>query len=214
MDSDDYLLLSGIQHFAFCKRQWALIYIEQLWQENYLTFSGKLMHNNADDPFFTESRGDVLISRAMPVVSHKLKVYGVADVVEFHRSDAGFEIPNRSGYWKAIPVEYKVGKKKSDDCDKVQVCCQAMCLEEMTNTEIPFGYLFYGKTRRRLEVVFDDDLRDEVKCMISEMYSILEKGITPKPELKKACQSCSLVNLCLPQLSSCKNVDSYIERYL
>ncbi|MDO5845273.1 MAG: Dna2/Cas4 domain-containing protein, partial [Methanocorpusculum sp.] len=115
MDTDDYLLLSGIQHFAFCKRQWALIHIEQAWQENHLTFSGQIMHKNADDPFFTESRGDVLISRAVPVVSHKLRIYGIADVVEYHRTERGITIPNRSGFWKIVPVEYKSGKKKSDD---------------------------------------------------------------------------------------------------
>lgn len=213
-DTEEYLLLSGIQHFAFCKRQWALIHIEQVWQENYQTISGKIMHKNADDPFFTESRGDVLISRAVPLVSHKLRIYGIADVVEYYRSEKGFTIPNRSGFWKIIPVEYKSGKKKSDDCDEVQLCCQAICLEEMTDSEIPCGYLYYGKTKRRTEVIFDDSLRERVSSIISEMYSLTDKGITPQPELKKSCESCSLVNICIPQLSSKKSVDSYLARFV
>ena len=179
MDPDDYLMLSGIQHFAFCRRQWALIHIEQLWKENVLTFGGGQMHRNADDPFFTESRGDVLISRSVPLVSHTLKVYGVADVVEYHRSDAGVTIPGREGYWTVVPVEYKAGRTKPDDRDEVQLCTQAICLEEMYRTQIERGYLYYGKTRRRTEVLFDDELRRRVAELVAGMYALYDAGITP-----------------------------------
>lgn len=214
MDVDDYLLLSGIQHFAFCKRQWALIHLEQVWSENYLTISGRIMHKNADDPLFTESRGDVLVSRAVPLISHKLKIYGIADVIEYHRRENGFKIPKRDGFWNAVPIEYKSGQKKHDNCDEVQLCCQAMCLEEMTQTEIPHGYLYYGKNKRRVEVIFDENLRECVESLISDMYYVLEHSITPMAELKKACESCSLVNICVPQLSSKPSVESYISRFV
>lgn len=211
---EDYLLLSGIQHFAFCKRQWALIHLEQQWQENYLTGSGRIMHENADDPFFTESRGDTLISRAVPLVSHSLKLYGIADVVEYHRNKdgEGIKLPGREGNWTVIPVEYKHGKKKADDCDEVQVCTQGMCLEEMTGKPIPAGYLYYGKTRRRVEVVFDKNLRERVAGLVSDMYDVFASGTTPKAEPARHCESCSLKDICLPFLGTKKaGVDSYLK---
>lgn len=212
MNSDEYLLLSGIQHFAFCKRQWALIHIEQLWYENALTFSGRMMHKNADNPQFTESRGDVLITRAVPLVSHRLKVYGVSDVVEYHRCEEGISLPKHRGKWKVVPVEYKSGKKKRDSCDEVQLCCQALCLEEMLGCCIEAGYLFYGKTKNRVEVIFDDELRFEVECLIAEMYRLFDEGVTPSAVYHKGCESCSLKNICVPQLSGTRSVDEYLSR--
>lgn len=213
MDIDDYLLLSGIQHFAFCKRQWALIHIEQQWEENHLTFTGRKMHEKADDPFFTESRGDILISRSMPLASHTLKIYGIADVVEFHHSETGITLPKRTGFWTIHPVEYKAGKKKSDDCDEVQLCAQAICLEEMYQTQIPVGNLYYGKTRRRTEVVFDEELRDSVTNYVSEMYEMYKSRVTPQAKQMNQCQSCSLLNICMPELSKQKSVDAYITSF-
>lgn len=212
MNSDEYLLLSGIQHFAFCKRQWALIYIEQIWIENALTLSGRIMHKNADNPQFTESRGDVLISRAIPLVSHRLKIYGVSDVVEYHRCEDGKPLPKHRGKWKIVPVEYKSGKKKRDSCDEVQLCCQALCLEEMTGSSIEAGYLFYGRTRNRVEVVFDDMLRSEVEYLIAEMYRLFDEGVTPHAVYHKGCESCSLKNICVPQLSEARSVEEYLSR--
>lgn len=211
MNPDDYLLLSGIQHFAFCKRQWALIHIEQLWKENVLTFGGRQMHRNADDPFFTESRGDVLTSRSVPLVSHSLKVYGVADVVEYHRFDTGVAISGRDGYWTVVPVEYKAGRKKPDDRDEVQLCAQAICLEEMYRTRIERGYLYYGKTRRRTEVLFNDELRMRVAELVAGMYALYDAGITPPALLLPHCKNCSLVDLCMPNISSRRrSVDRYL----
>jgi CRISPR-associated exonuclease Cas4 len=211
MDPDDYLMLSGIQHFAFCRRQWALIHIEQVWKENVLTFGGRQMHRNADDPFFTESRGDVLISRSVPLVSHTLKIYGVADVVEYHRSDSGVAIPGREGRWTVVPVEYKSGKRKPDDRDEVQLCAQAICLEEMYRTRIERGYLYYGKTRRRTEVALDDELRRRVAELVAGMYALYDAGITPPAVLLPHCKNCSLIDLCLPAVSSRRrSVDRYL----
>ncbi|MCZ0862455.1 CRISPR-associated protein Cas4 [Methanocorpusculum vombati] len=215
MESDEYLSLSGILHFAFCRRRWALIHIEQLWEENTLTFSGKLLHKNADDPAYVELRGNTLITRAVPVVSHRLKVYGVADVVEYHRNPNGISLVNRTGSWQPVPVEYKSGKKNMFHADEVQLCCQAMCLEEMLQTEILAGYLYYGKNRRRVEVVFDEELRERVVCLLDEMYALLQSGATPPATPGSYCVSCSLVHLCMPDMSvRRKSVESYLNTVL
>ena len=170
------------------------------------------MHKNADNPWFTESRGDVLVSRAVPLVSHSLRLTGIADVVEFHRSDFGLIIPGRRGFWSVLPVEYKAGKKKIDDCDEVQLCAQALCLEEMCNVEIPCGYIYYGKTHRRTEVDFDETLRSEVRLLVSQMYEIYDAGMTPRAVYAKHCDSCSLIDICLPQVSENNvSVNSYLD---
>ncbi|MDO5847722.1 MAG: CRISPR-associated protein Cas4 [Methanocorpusculum sp.] len=214
MNTEDYLFLSGIQHFAFCRRQWALIHIEQLWSENYLTYSGKLMHDKADNPLFTEKRGDVLVSRAVPLISHSLRLSGIADVVEFHKADEGVRLPHHKGFWQVFPVEYKHGQKKTDSCDEVQLCAQAICLEEMLNTSIPLGYLFYGRTRRREEVLLDESLRSRVASLVSAMYTLFDSGITPGARYEKKCDSCSLVHLCLPKVFEKCSVHSYLERFV
>lgn len=211
MDSDDYLMLSGIQHFAFCKRQWALIHLEQFWKENHFTFQGRQMHKNVDNPCFTESRGDVLISRAVPLVSHDLKITGIADVVEFHRSESGISIPGKQGFWSVLPVEYKVGKKKAGDWDNVQLCAQALCLEEMCRCSISRGSIYYGKTRRRVDVVFDDELRNLVRELVSQMYELYDSESTPRAVYEKHCESCSLIDFCLPHASERNvSVGSYV----
>ena len=214
---DSLLLLSGIQHFAFCERQWALIHVEQQWQENVRTFEGRNMHERADDPFFTEARGPVLISRAVPIVSRQLGLYGIADVVEFHKVDqtkeAGVLLQNRSGIWKPHPVEYKYGQPKDDERDMVQLCAQAICLEEMLGVSIETGDLYYGRIRRRLSVAFDDKLRQHVTDLANRMHEMFQKGITPQPQLKPACDNCSLVEICLPKLKGKTNVvDGYLKK--
>jgi CRISPR-associated exonuclease Cas4 len=201
---DDLFMLSGIQHFAFCERQWALIHIEQQWQENLLTFNGRDMHERADDPFFTEFRGAVLISRAVPLLSRRLGLYGKADVVEFHKTapgeTKGVTLPGREGLWMPYPVEYKYGQPKEDDRDIVQLCAQAFCLEEMLEVSIENGALFYGKTRRRQTVVFDDEIRRRVTELAERMHEMFQKGITPPAQYKAVCDSCSLLEVCLPKL--------------
>lgn len=211
MDSDDYLMLSGIQHFAFCKRQWALIHLEQLWKENQFTFHGRQMHKNVDNPCFTESKGDVLISRAVPLVSHDLKITGIADVVEFHRSESGISIPGKQGFWSVFPVEYKAGKKKAGKWDDVQLCAQALCLEEMCRCSIDWGSIYYGKTRRRVDVIFDEELRSLVRNLVAQMYELYDSGSTPRAVYEKQCESCSLIDFCLPRASERNvSVGSYV----
>lgn len=211
---DDLLMLSGIQHFAFCRRQWALIHIEQQWQENLLTFSGRDMHERADDPFCSESRGDLLVTRSLPLVSHTLGLYGVADVVEFHRDTAGIAIQGRSGRWRPHPVEYKYGQPKPDERDQVQLCAQGICLEEMFGAPVETGDLFYGRTRRRQNVALDDALRSRVQELAGGMHALFEKGITPQAEYTPACQRCSLVEICLPGPKSRKPVRRYLAEAL
>ncbi len=198
-NEDDYLMLSGIQHFSFCKRQWALIHIENQWEENTRTYGGQEMHEKADDPFLAESRGDTVISRSIPLVSHSLKIYGIADVVEFHRKSSGITIQRHSGLWQPTPIEYKYGQKKAINCDEVQLCAQAVCLEEMLGISIRQGYLYYGKTRRREEVNFSGELRMQVAKICAEMWELFQKGATPKAEYRKSCLNCSLYHLCKPE---------------
>ena len=156
---EDYLQLSGIQHFAFCRRQWALAYIELQWDENVRTVEGKLLHEKAHDPTNAEKRGDLIISRGMPVYSRELGISGECDVVEFHRSQDGITLFGRDGLYEVIPIEYKRGKPKENDVDILQLMAQALCLEEMLCCQISFGYLYYGETRHRKIVEFTEEIR-------------------------------------------------------
>lgn len=210
-DEEDCLPLSGIQHFAFCKRQFALIHIERLWAENTLTFDGRAMHDRADDPFYFESRGTVLITRSVPLLSRSLGLYGVADVVEFHLClDGGVALEGRDGRWQPFPVEYKRGQVKPDDRDIVQLCAQALCLEEMLHVEVRKGALFYGRTRRRQAIHIEDSLRARVADLAQQMHEMHAAGLTPPPIRTKACKRCSLEDLCLPKVASRKDVRKYI----
>jgi CRISPR-associated exonuclease Cas4 len=198
--SDELLPLSGIQHFVFCRRQWALIHIEQQWKENALTAEGRIMHKRADDPFFTETRNGVITARSVPIASYRLGLSGVCDVVEFTASPDGVKLPGRDGLYLAAPVEYKRGREKRDPCDEAQLCAQAICLEEMLSVAIPRGWLFYGETRHRVEVELTAELRQLVREMSDEMHAYFSRGYTPRVKTSKACRSCSLADVCLPGL--------------
>ena len=210
---DDYLMLSGIQHFSFCKRQWALIHLEQQWEENLRTVEGNLFHKKAHDGHSTEKRGDVLISRGMPVFSRTLGTNGVCDIVEFHRTDGeGISLRGREGRYLVYPVEYKKGQPKEDETDILQMAAQAMCLEEMLGCEIEKGYLFYGEVRRRIEVALGEAVRQQVRDAFREMHQYYERRHTPMVKRTKACNACSLKDLCLPQLMKKKSAREYISR--
>jgi len=197
---DDLLPLSGIQHFLFCRRQWALIHVEQQWRENALTAEGRIMHKRVDDPFFTETRNGIVTARSVPVASYRLGLSGVCDVVEFTASPDGVKLPNRGGLYLPAPIEYKRGKEKHDHSDEAQLCAQAMCLEEMLSTEIRRGFLFYGETRHRVEIEFTPELHALVKDMSDEMHNYFSRGYTPRVKTHKGCRSCSLADICLPVL--------------
>lgn len=210
---EDLLPLSGIQHFLFCRRQWALIHVETQWRDNVLTVEGKQLHERVDDPFFTETRNGVVTARAVPVASYRLGLSGVCDVVEFQPSplhpspsgrggggEGGITLPKREGLYFPVPVEYKHGSPKRNPCDEAQLCAQALCLEEMLSTSIPRGYLYYGQTRHREEVEFTPQLRTLVEEMSAEMHHYFQRGYTPKVKTHKGCRSCSLKDVCLPEL--------------
>ncbi|HHW45386.1 MAG TPA: CRISPR-associated protein Cas4 [Clostridiales bacterium] len=213
---DSYLLLSGIQHYAFCPRQWALIHMEGQWDENYLTAGGRILHNKAHGSQITEKRGDLIIFRGLKVHSSELGIVGECDVVEFHKSDAGIRLKGYSGLWCPYPVEYKRGKSKLDDCDRLQLCAQAVCLEEMLCVEIETGALFYGEPRRREVVEFTSELRAKLKDIVENMHKLYERKHTPKAVKRKSCQSCSLKDLCLPKLGETDggSVIKYLEMHL
>ena len=211
--SEELLPLSGIQHFLFCRRQWALIHIEQQWKDNFLTVEGKIMHKRVDDPYFTETRKGIITARAVPVASYRLGLSGICDVVEFTLlppspagrgaggEGDGVKLPNKEGLYLAAPVEYKRGKEKHDHSDETQLCAQAMCLEEMLSVSIPNGYLYYGETRHRVEIELTATLRSLVKDMSDEMHNYFSRGYTPKVKTHKGCRSCSLADICLPVLN-------------
>ena len=201
---DDLIPLSALQHLMFCRRQCALIHVEQMWDENLFTAEGRIMHERVHESD-KESRGDVRIERGAPLRSLRLGLIGKADVVEFHRVEGN--------NWRPFPVEYKRGKPKVDESDKVQLCAQAMCLEEMLNVTIPAGAIFYGKTRRRLDVSLDGELRQETEKAAQAVHELLASGKTPDPVFSKKCKSCSLINQCLPKLIQKKpSVKGYLTK--
>jgi len=216
-DEDSLLPLSGIQHIAFCERQWALIHIERLWLDNVRTVEGHLMHERAHDSSLYEDDGDHITMRAVPLVSRRLGLFGQADVVEFwpvgDDARGGARLLGHQGLWLPKPIEYKRGKPKSDDRDQVQLCAQAMCLEEMLGAEITTADLYYGQPRRRQRVTLDERLRLRVAELSSRMHSLFDAGITPPSSKGKHCDLCSLADVCLPSLTlSPRSAAAYVRR--
>jgi CRISPR-associated exonuclease Cas4 len=208
---DDFLSLSGIQHFRFCRRQWALIHIAQVWKENYLTFRGQVAHERAHDASRLETRNDLIISRVLKVHSYELGLSGECDVVEFHRSDEGARISGKPGYYQLIPIEYKSGSPKGNDIDEVQLIAQIICLEEMFQTDISFGYLYYKTTNKRVLVQTNAENRKLVKEMCQEMHQNFQRAHIPKVKKSKRCNSCSLKDHCFSTIFSKKSPESYIQ---
>ena len=167
---EEFLRLSGLQHFAFCRRQWALIHIENQWAENFRTIDGAILHENAHDTQFQESRGDRFITRGVSVFSGELGISGQCDVLEYHRGTVGIPLAGKTGLWQPYPVEYKRGSPREDAGDSLQMCAQAMCLESMLCCDIPEGALYYGEIRRRVKVAFTPELRDQVRSILAEMH--------------------------------------------
>ena len=207
MYSESELLpLSALQHLQFCKRQCALIHVEQLWIENRFTAEGRIMHDRVDSGS-RESRKMVRTEFSVPLRSLELGIVGKADVVEFHKGDTD----DGKAVWMPFPVEYKRGKPKKDNCDRIQLCAQALCLEEMTGLQVGFGALFYGKTRRRLDVSFEEALRKETTETAFRLHDLIRERITPPPEFSPKCRSCSFVDLCLPdKVDGRHSVDQYL----
>jgi len=206
---DELLPLSALQHICFCERQCALIHIEQQWTENRYTAEGRIMHERVHMANH-ESRGKIRIACGVPLRSLTLGLVGQADVVEFHKMEAD---DGRSHLWQPFPVEYKRGKAKKENWDRVQLCAQAICLEEMVGLVILCGALFYGKTRRRQEVKFDGNLRAETADTARRLHDLVASGRTPEPVYAARCESCSFLELCLPKtMGGQKSALAYLQK--
>ena len=220
---DETIMISTLQHYLFCKRQCALIHIECLWDENYLTASGRVLHQRVDQRK-SEKRTGVRQVTGLRLFSEKLHLTGIADMVEFHqRSEAygpdgtvaAIRLKGSSGYWMPIPVEYKRGQPKDHRADEIQLCAQALCLEEMLHVRIPEGYLFYGEPHRRVQVVFDEDLRRLTGQIAAEVAALIRSGKTPGAGYSKSSKACSLLDLCCPgSVSSGKTVRQWLRKQI
>lgn len=208
----DDLQLSGLQHYAFCPRQWGLIHVEGLWAENLLTVQGSLQHDKAHDDKAIEKRGDLLIVRGLRIRSDRLGVSGACDVVEFRRDEHGVPIFGRSERYLPYPIEYKRGKPKEGDADRLQLCVQGMCLEEMLCCEVPQGALYYQSIRRREVVPLDAALRADAERLLAQMRDLYKRGRTPAAKPSAKCKSCSLADICIPSLTQIEAVDAYLNR--
>ena len=213
MAERELLMLSGLQHFAYCRRQWALIHVEQQWQENLHTAEGQVFHQRAHDEKQTEVRGDTVIVRGLRVQSERLGVSGICDVVEFTRSPDGIALAGREGRYQVHPVEYKKGAPKEHQADELQLCAQAMCLEEMLLCRIDEGSLFYGEPRRRTRVTFSPELRAQAEQMLGEMHQLDERGHTPRVKRHKGCSACSLKEICLPGMDRVPAASAYLRAH-
>lgn len=209
---ENYLMISGLEHFSFCRRQWALIHIEQQWAENSRTVDGSILHERAHNPDLREKRGEMIITRGVKVFSANLGVSGECDVLEFHKSENGISLHGYDGLWKPYPVEYKRGAPVTGNGNELQLCAQAMCLEEMLCCDITEGALFYGEIRRRDIVQFTEELRQSVKEYLKEMHDYYKKGYTPKVKMGKGCNACSLKEICVPKLSKTRSVKTYLQK--
>ena len=201
-DEEDLIPLSALQHLVFCQRRCALVHLEQIWVPNRYTVEGDHLHNRVDEAG-VERRPDVVISRGLPIRSLRLGLSGRADVVEFYPCEIGegIEMPGRAGSFAAFPVEYKRGTAKRGECDEIQLCAQALCLEEMLGSPVRRGAVFYATPRRRLEIELDARLRENTENYIDVLRRLWEGGKTPAAEYSKKCESCSMLDVCLPTVT-------------
>lgn len=199
---DDYLSLSGIQHYRFCTRQCSFIHTEKMWTENFFTAHGRALHEKVHNES-GESRGTKRIERGLDIASATLGLVGQTDAVEFYEDGT------------VCPVEYKRGTVKEDITDEVQLCAQAICLEEMLHVSIEYGYLFYEKIRRRQKVSFTLELREQTQKLSDEYHALISSGEIPTAIYSKKCESCSFIDSCFPETAGRnKSVDGYIKRRL
>ena len=214
---DEMLMLSGIQHFMFCPRQWALIHIEQQWAENKLTTEGQILHRNVDNPFYRQKNGDVITLRSLHIASKQLGLYGITDAVELIPADSSENTITHNrykGYWKPYPIEYKRGRQKPDERDEVQLTAQAMCLEEMYGIRIPSGAIYYDEVKHRETNLFSDSLRGTTIQCAKQMHEVFHSGTLPRATKQQHCKNCSLVDICMPEISNCTLARTYLIKNL
>jgi CRISPR-associated exonuclease Cas4 len=209
---EDYIMISALQHYVFCPRQCGLIHVEKLWVENALTIQGNIMHERVHNESENEKRKDTISVRGLKVSSSTLGLTGQIDLVEFHKCSKlnGTQLKNQVGYWHPLIVEYKRGKPKKDNSDKIQLCAQAICLEDMLNINIVEGAVYYGKKRHRFKVTFDRDLRQETEMVINTVHEMIKNGITPLARFEAKCTSCSFIHQCCPNQFNRKRTRSYL----
>ncbi|MFZ5587055.1 MAG: CRISPR-associated protein Cas4 [Thermodesulfobacteriota bacterium] len=218
-DEEDWQPISALQHLAFCPRQWGLIHLEGQWADNRLTAEGNLLHRRADVPA-DENRPGLRVAHRLHLHSRRLGLVGLADVVEFHRlaagdpAGAGAALPGAPGRWRPFPVEYKRGAPKTGPWDLVQLCAQALCLEEMLGAAVPAGAIFYGRPRRRTAVSFDPGLRGQTEELAARLHELARRGRTPPPSPGPHCKNCSLRETCLPQAAAGPSASAYLRREL
>lgn len=211
---EDLLPVSALADLVFCERRAALHFMEGIWENNLFTIEGTYLHQKVDAMDPTEVRGDLRIARGLRLRSLRLGLSGIADVVEFQRvpeDKLGITFEETTGAWHPMPVEYKRGRLRKEGGYEVQLCAQALCLEEMLNAEIPVGAIFYGKTKRRLEIAFGEKLRQETEKAAERLHELLESDSTPQPVRGSKCERCSLINLCLPRIT---DKGQSVRRYL
>ena len=214
---EDMLMLSGIQHFMFCPRQWALIHIDQQWEDNRLTTEGLLLHTNVDNPSYRQKNGETITLRSVSIASKKLGLYGVTDAVELHPvtdGQDGIQHKLYPGVWKPFPVEYKRGKPKHTSIDEVQLAAQVMSLEEMYGIHIEYGALYYGETRHRELIQITPELRSVTVACARDMHRVFDEGVIPRADKRKHCKNCSLVDICMPNMGNCSTVSAYLKKCL
>jgi CRISPR-associated exonuclease Cas4 len=215
---DELLMLSGIQHIAFCERQYALIYIENQWEENILTIQGHRLHERVDDPFESGKRNDIISLRSIYLVSYQLGLYGKADLIELVKTNelqGTLTLANTQGFWKVKPVEFKRGKPKPDISDEVQLCAQAICIEEMYQVQITEAEIFYGEPHRRKTIKLDENLRTLTTYYANRMHQLYSSQTTPKPNFLPKCKGCSLLGNCQPKAIQLHGkVKEYFEKNL
>lgn len=210
---DDCIAISGLQHLAFCKRQWGLIHLNQEWAENFLTANGKIMHERVDSGY-QEFRKGVKQFSGLHIKNMELGLYGRMDVLEIEKTDGpSVDIPwiKLSGNWRLRPVEFKHGKPKDHDADLVQLCAQALCLEEMTGLNVQEGSIFYCELRRRTEFEFDDEIRTRTIELAKEAHQLISSGLLPEVESNHNCKSCSLIDFCQPNTGNQKKLNDYYQ---
>ena len=213
-NEDEMLMLSGIQHYMFCPRQWALIHIEKQWDDNRFTAEGKILHENVDNPFYRQKNGRIVTLRSVHIASASLGLYGMTDALELTPADNAesdtIEHPDYPGRWRILPVEYKRGTVKRNEVDEVQLAAQCICLEEMYGVNIRQGALFYWKDRHQDLVSIDAHLRTLTAELASQMHGIFASGKTPAIEKRPHCKNCSLKDLCMVELSGCGSAEKYL----
>lgn len=225
-EEDELLPISALAQLVYCERRCALIHLEGLWEDNLFTVEGSNLHARVHE-VEVEMRGDIRTVRDLRLASRRLGLSGKADVVEFHRcpeeqaqsegeaAPAGVRLEGQADLWTPYPVEYKRGRPRPDLCYEVQLCAQALCLEEMLKVAVPRGALFFGKPRRRQEIALGENLRRETEALCVQLHELIESGLTPPAQYNKRCRNCSLLDVCMPKIAGTgRSARAYLDKAL